>query len=216
MPTEELEHELRRAFARAATDFQDPERAGQRLLQRNYRPGHDHRRLAAGIASAATVAALALGLGLGGVFGSAPARGTGTIQTTAFTLVEHSNGTATLTINQKVLFEPSVLQSDLQADGIPAIVTTGSFCSSDPAPPGFGQIVTFDTSPPSITINPAAIPAGTELSFGNFQVSQSSGRTVVGLIDTNSHACTSTPTAPLTHGAGLVVGWAVSPAKAGS
>jgi hypothetical protein len=113
---------------------------------------------------------------LAGTFGSAPARGTSTIQTTAFTLVEHS----------------------------------------DPAPAGFDQVVTFDTSPPSITINPAAIPAGAELSFGNFQVSQDSGRTMVGLIDTNSHTCASTATAPLTHGAGLVVGWAISPARAGS
>jgi hypothetical protein len=216
MPTEELEHELRRAFTRAAADFRDPEQAGQRLLQRDYRPGHDHRRLAVSITSVTAAATVALGLGLAGTFGSAPAHGTGTIQTTAFTLVEHANGTATLTINQKVLFEPSVLQSDLQADGIPAVVTTGSFCSSDPAPAGFDQVVTFETSQPSITINPAAMPAGTELSFGNFQLSRERFQTVVGLIDMNSHACTSTPTAALTHGAGLVVGRAASPAKAGS
>jgi hypothetical protein len=216
MPTEELEHELRRAFTRAAADIRDPEQAGQRLLQRNYRPGHDHRRLAAGVTSVTAAAAVALGLGLAGAFGSTPAHGTGTIQTTAFTLVEHSNGTATLTINPNVLFEPTVLQSDLQEDGIPAIITMGSFCSSDPAPVGFDQVVTFDKSPPSITINPAAMPAGTELSVGDFQVAQGHLQTLVGLINTNSHACTSSPTAALTHGGGFIVGLAASPAKAGA
>ena len=44
-----------------------------------------------------TAAAAVLGLGLSWAFGSAPARGTGTIRTTAFTLVKNANGTATLT-----------------------------------------------------------------------------------------------------------------------
>ena len=39
MPTDELEHELRRAIASAAAEYQHPEQARQRLLQRNYRPG---------------------------------------------------------------------------------------------------------------------------------------------------------------------------------
>jgi hypothetical protein len=115
-----------------------------------------------------------------------------------------------------VLFEPSTLQRDLRQDGIPAIVTAGSFCSSDAVPAGFNQVVTFSTSPPSITIAPAAVPAGTELSFGNFQRPQGHLQTDAGLIDTNSYTCTSTATAPLTHGAGLVVGWGPGPAKAGS
>jgi hypothetical protein len=49
---------------------------------------------------------------------------------------------------------------------------------------------------PTVTINPAAIPAGTELSFGNFQLANG-GRTLIALIDTGSYTCTSTaPTAP--------------------
>jgi hypothetical protein len=85
-------------------------------------------------------AGVALGLGL---TGSAPAHATGTIQTAAFTLVGNSDGTATLTINPNVLLEPTTLQSDLARDGIPAMVTVGSFCSSDPAPAGFLQVVSF-------------------------------------------------------------------------
>ena len=198
MPTEELENELRRAFARAAADIPEPEQARQRLLQRNYRPGRGHRQLAAGIAVATAAAAVVLGLGLTGAFGSAPApaRGVGTIRTAAFTLVEHANGTATLTIKPGSILDPDTLQNDLRQNGIPAIVTTGSFCSSDPTPPGFSQVVTGQKQPRTITINPAAMPPGTELSFGNFRVA-AGPETAIQLIDTNSYTCTSTaPTAP--------------------
>ena len=157
------------------------------------------RQLAAGITAATATAAMVLGLGLTGIFGPAPARGTGTIRTTAFTLVKHANGTATLTINLFGVLEPSTLQSDLQQDGIPAIVTTGSFCSSAPAPAGFTQVVT--TAGPkgsrTMTINPAAMPAGTELSFGYFHTAPTVGTpagaaTAIALIDTNSYNCAST------------------------
>ena len=198
MPTEELENELRRAFARAAADIPEPEQARQRLLQRNYRPGRGHRQLAAGIAVATAAAAVVLGLGLTGAFGPAPApaRGLGTIRTAAFTLVEHANGTATLTIKPGSILDPDTLQNDLRQYGIPAIVTTGSFCSSDPTPPGFSQVVTGQKQPRTITINPAAMPPGTELSFGNFRVS-AGPETAIQLIDTNSYTCTSiAPTAP--------------------
>jgi len=211
MPTEELENELRGALARAAADIQDPEQAGQRLLGRDYRPGRGHRRLAAG-AAATAAGAVALSLGLTGAFGSAPARGSGTIRTTAFTLVEQPNGTASLSINPNVLLEPSTLQSDLQQDGIPAMVHTGSFCSSEPTPAGFHQVVTVQRSvtvkrsPATLTINPAAIPVGTELSFGFFQLSQGL-ETAIGLVYTNSYTCTSTATAGALPGAGLAVVW---------
>jgi len=196
MPTEELEDELRRAFARAAAGIPEPEQARQRLLQRDYRPGRGHRQLAAGITAATAAAAVVLGLGLTGAFGSAPARGTGTIRTAAFTLVEHANGTATLTIKPGSILDPDTLQNDLRQYGIPAIVTTGRFCSSHPTPPGFSQVVTRQKQPRTITINPAAMPAGTELSFGNFRVA-AGPETAIQLIDTNSYTCTSTaPTAP--------------------
>jgi len=205
MPTEELENALRSALARAAADIQDPTQARQRLLGRDYRPGRGHRRLGAGITASTAAAGVVLGLGLTGAFGPAAVSGTGTIRTTAFTLVKQANGTVTLTIHPGVLLEPGSLQRDLQQDGIPAKVTTGSFCSSDPAPAGFNKVVnavvpglkgTPMTANPTLTINPAAMPAGTELSFGYFQLSPGQ-ETVAGLIDTSSYACTSTaPTTP--------------------
>ena len=210
MPTDELEHELRRAIASAAAGYQHPEQARQRLLQRSYRPGSGHRRLTAGITAAAVAGSVALGLGLSGGLGSSPAAGTGTIRTAAFTLTRNANGTATLTINPQVLFDPSTLQSDLAHYGIPAKVTTGSFCSSDPAPSGFSQVVTFSPAfqgdggqrhvqNPTVTINPA-MPAGTELSIGAFQVANGDN-TALALINTNSYTCTSTaPTTPPSSG----------------
>jgi hypothetical protein len=128
------------------------------------------RQIPGAVTALAVVAAAgtALALGLTGVLGAAPARSTDTIRTMAFTLVKHANGTATLTINRKVLLEPGTLQSDLARDGIRAMVTVGRFCSSDPAPAGWTKVMSFPGSPAdpgpvrSVVINPAAMPAGTE------------------------------------------------------
>jgi hypothetical protein len=133
--------------------------------------------------------------------GSPSAHGTGTIRTAAFTLVSNANGTATLTINPTVLLKPGILQRDLAHDGIPAMVRVGSFCSSDPAPAGFTKVVSFQGSH-AVTINPAAMPAGTELSFGNVQLTNGK-QTFFTLIDTGSYACTTAPTTPSGDGAWL-------------
>ena len=161
-----------------------------------------HRLSAVASVSVAAAAGTALALGLTGVPG--PARTPGTIRTAAFTLVSNSDGTATLTINPKELLDPAALQSDLAQYGIPAKVTSGSFCSSDPAPAGFSQVVpgqpagsgTRTPQPvvqPTITIDPSAMPAGAELSIGYFQLSSGEQQANVVLIDTSSYTCTSTP-----------------------
>jgi hypothetical protein len=183
-----------------------------------------HRRLAAGITAAAAAGAVVLGLGLSGALGSAAAHKTealgsttahgktGTIRTAAFTLTRNANGTDTLTINPQVLLDPSTLQDDLTQYGIAAKVTIGSFCSSDPSPAGFRQVVTFYPSSglispaqhPTVTIDPAAMPAGTELSFGNFQLADGQ-ETALTLIDTNSYTCASTSPTIAQHVQGVVV-----------
>ncbi len=168
------------------------------------------RRLSAVAGLSVTAAAgTALALGLTGVLG--PARTSGTIRTAAFTLVSNANGTATLTLSPGELLDPAALQSDLAQYGIPAKVTTGSICSSNPAPAGFSQVVSsYPAGPstatpqngihPTITIDPAAMPAGTELSVGNFQLSSGeySGQQQADLvlIDTSSYTCSSTPPDP--------------------
>ena len=161
-----------------------------------------HRLSAVAGASVAAATGTALALGLTGALG--PARTPGTIRTTSFTLVSNSNGTATLTINPKELLDPAALQSDLAQYGIPANVTSGSFCSSDPAPAGFSQVVPGQPAgsstgtpqtggQPTITIDPSAMPAGAELSIGYFQLSPGEQQANVVLIDTSSYTCTSTP-----------------------
>jgi hypothetical protein len=142
----------------------------------------------------AAVTGTVLGLGLAGVFGPAPARSVGTIRTVAFTLTRNANGTDTLTINPLVLLEPGTLQNDLAQYGVPAVVDTGRFCSSNPAPAGFSKVVSLSMNGPSqdqtITIDPSAMPAGTKLSFGSLVLPT---ETAVTLIDTNSYTCTNTP-----------------------
>jgi hypothetical protein len=162
---------------------------------------------AAGLSVAGAAAGTALALGLTGVLG--PARTSGTIRTAAFTLASSANGTATLTINPKELLDPAALQSDLAQYGIPAKVTSGSLCTSDPAPAGFSQVVSQNwpstVTPgsgvqPTITIDPSAMPAGTELSIGDFQLTsgEAAGEQQADfvLIDTSSNTCSSTPPDP--------------------
>ncbi len=165
------------------------------------------RRLSAVAGLSVAAAGTALAVGLTGVLG--PTRTPGTIRTASFTLASNANGTATLTINPKELLDPAALQSDLAHDGIPAKVTSGSFCSSDPHPAGFAQVVSVNwpsnVSPqsgvqPTITIDPSAMPAGAELSVGYFQLSSGEAagqqQADVVLIDTSSNTCTSTPPDP--------------------
>jgi hypothetical protein len=189
-----------------------------------------HRLSAVAGLSVAAAAGTALALGLTGVLG--PARAPGTIRTASFMLVSNPNGTATLTINPKELLDPAALQSDLAQYGIPAKVTTGILCSSYPAPTGFSQVVSsYPAGPstatpqngvqPAITIDPAAMPAGTELSVGDFQLSSGEQQADLVLIDTSSYTCDSTPPGPNglpdgygpSDGAGLLYG---GPGPAGS
>jgi hypothetical protein len=182
-----------------------------RLSQLRKRP------VTAGLAVTAAVACLvALGFGLSGGLRPAPSPGTGTIRTSAFTLTRYANGTDKLTINADVISEPGTLQDDLAEFGIPAIVTTGSFCSSSPAPDGFSRVVTLhpglrgDGRPhgngnPTITINPAAIPAGAELSFGIFQPPSGPGPlTAIALTDAGSYTCSGTVPVTLPPGGALL------------
>ena len=211
---------LARELRESLTGIAAPQRPPLETITARSRAHRRHRLTRiAGLSAAGVAAGTALALGPTGVFGSAPARGTGTIRTAAFTVVEHADGTATVTINNalQVLLDPSALRRALQQDRIPALVTAGSFCSSDPVPAGLAQVLpnwrsaiaSFNvpagpaqvhpgTTAPSFTINPAAMPAGTELSFGNFQLlSLSRIETIIELIDTNSYTCASTaPPAP--------------------
>jgi hypothetical protein len=108
------------------------------------------------------------------------------------------------------VFDPAALQRALAQHGIPALVKTGTYCSSDPAVPapvgrrvlsiprGIPDIVQTGNWPvnpsqlaPSVdpitmVLDPAAMPSGTELFIGNFDL----GHTVfAGVIYTDSRSC---------------------------
>lgn len=208
----ELTSELQRMADGAASQARPPA-AAEIIRQGDRRRRRSLTRQSLGGLSAVGVVGAGVALGLG-LTGSGPAYATGTIRTAAFTLVNNANGTATLTINNYVLFEPGTLQSDLAQDGIPAKVTVGSFCSSDPAPASASQVVSVPKiqpgEAPTVTIDPRAMPAGTELSFGNFQLANG-GRTFIAVIDQGSYTCTST--APTAARGDAVFGFSRSPSR---
>jgi hypothetical protein len=217
-------HELRDSLSGVAM----PERPRLEAITARGRARRRHRlSRAAGMSVAGVAAAAALALTLTGALGSAPSRSLapGTIRTVAFKIVKNLDGKATLTLNPNEFLDPATLQSDLAEYGLPAKVTSGSFCSSDPAPAGFSQVVALPPREapvtaqsgvqPTITFDPAAMPAGTELSFGYFQLSGGAQQASFALIDTSSYSCTSTPPGPAgpPDGAQLLYG---GPGPAGS
>lgn len=190
------------------------------VIKRRGRAGR-RRRLsqAAGLSATGIVAAVVLAVGLTGLTDRGSS--TATIRTAAYTLRHNANGTDTLTLNPVELFNPSQLQSDLAQYGIPAMVTSGSYCTTTPEPAGFSQVVSGPgpgtwqqgSGPqPSITIDPSQMPSGTELSVGVFQTPAPQNpdelQADMDLIDTSSYTCTSTPPTlgPDTPGLGVAYG----------
>jgi hypothetical protein len=170
-----------------------------------------HRRLAQ-LSVAGVAASGALAFGVAAVLGAtspAPARARGTIRTAAFTLARNADGTAALALNQDQVFNPSALQQALAHAGIPALVQTGIFCTSTPPPPSNGVVSVqlpggrpvakstpghqHPVPPDAVTvINPAAMPAGTELSFTYVKHDRALAE---GLIYDSAHTCSSAPPA---------------------
>lgn len=135
---------------------------------------------------------------------------TNSIQTAGFVLTANANGTVTLTMNQ--VLDPAALQQALQGHGIPVLVKTDTDCTSNPAAPDPTSIGVLTTQPPfpsgaaglvpapagspgtlpssahiQTVINPAAIPAGTELFF---DYAPGDNLVAVGLINPHSYTCT--------------------------
>lgn len=122
-----LTQELRDSLAELAVPGRPP-LAAITSRGRGYR-----RRRLAGLGVPGAAAVIALVLVLTGVFGAAPGRGPGTVQTADFTLTSYTNGTVGLTLKQ--LFDPGALQQALAKAGIPALVRTNTYCASHPAAP---------------------------------------------------------------------------------
>jgi hypothetical protein len=154
--------------------------SGQPALGEIMSRGRAHRRRrilrTTGVSVASIAAGSALTLGLTGALGgtAVTSRAGTTVQGTAFTLTANSNGTDTLTLNRDQVFNPAALQQALAEKGIPALVRTFTpglkltGCGSSPAQNVWKVLRntgTPDGKLRTMTINPAAMPAGTELYF---------------------------------------------------
>jgi hypothetical protein len=205
-------HELRDALSGVAV----PERPRLEAITARGRARRRRRRSGAvRLSVLGAAAAAAVAVTLTGAHGRASTLGT--IRTAAYTLTHNQNGTDTLTLNPGELFNPAQLQSDLAKYSIPAKVTTGSYCTSDPEPAGISQVVSGpgpgtwqkgSGKQPALTIDPSAIPSGTALSVGDFQLTTGEQQADMDLIDTSSYSCTSTPPTlgPGTPGLGVLYG----------
>jgi len=126
------------------------------------------------------------------------------------------NGTDTLTLTMSQVLDPATLQQALTEHGIPALVKSGTYCTSSPAPADPVSAGVLSIQPPAgsphetvpapsgptpsqvsqmaahtvTVINPGAIPSGTELFFG---YSSSDHAVFTDLIDINSYTCSDTP-----------------------
>ena len=223
-----LSRELRDALSELAVPERPPLAAITRMGV-----AHQRRRLAgfAGLSVTGAAVGAALVLGLTGALGAVPARNAGsthvaapnptttvgTVQTQGFILTSNVNGTDTLTLTMNQILNPTTLQHGLTQYRIPALVKTGTYCTSNPAPPdpvSAGVLSPFQ--PPSgvphtmvpapsgpapsevqqmdantvTVINPAAMPSGTELFFG---YSTNIHAVFTDLIYTSSYTCSSNP-----------------------
>jgi hypothetical protein len=113
------------------------------------------------------------------------------IRTSSYTLVSDTSGKVKLTIKPGKLFRSAELQSDLARYGIPAKVTKGRLCTSDPEPVGLRKVVSFSVPHQTLTFDPSRIPAGEELSIGRFWLRRHAQLVEVVLIKTGSFSCTS-------------------------
>jgi hypothetical protein len=126
-------------------------------------------KLSAAVIGCAAIAAAAIGLT---ATDHRPGR-TPNAQLAAFTLRDGPAGSTILTLHKGAQYrlDPDALRNALADHGIPALVTVGKSCDTNPQPQGLDEVVTtYRQSSGEVftTINPAAIPAGAELSIGYF------------------------------------------------
>jgi hypothetical protein len=143
------------------------------------------------LSAAATVGCIAIALVALGLDANHGTPGTPNARLVAFTLSTETGGSTSLTLHKGAQYrlDPDALRRALADHGIPALVTVGKTCDTNPEPAGLDQVVTAyrqSSGDVFITINPAAIPAGAELSIGYFP-----SHTSYGLIEQHApRSCT--------------------------
>jgi hypothetical protein len=141
------------------------------ILAKARRHRRSRRLVMAGAASAAM-----LGLGLTAAVSSVGTNhppGPAAAQLAAFSISSGPRGASSLTLRkgEQYRLNPVALRQALAQHDVPALVTLGKTCDSKPEPEGLDQAVTPQRHPDgsvTLTINPAAMPAGSELSIGYY------------------------------------------------
>jgi hypothetical protein len=128
------------------------------------------RRVRRGLAGAgATGVALGVSLALA-VGGSGPAATARSVHVNLDAWSVNTLPGGLVYVDVRELFQPALLRQTLAQAGVPAIVTFGEFCTgaSGGGPGNLGQVLgkSGQGGEPKLTIKPAAIPAGSELSIG--------------------------------------------------
>ena len=151
----------------------------------------------AGAGAAATIAVTVALLAVTGSGGSPSADRPAAPQLVAFTVESGPNGSSVLTLRKGAQYrlDPDALQQALAQHGITAVVNVGKMCDTNPEPGGLDQVISsrrLADDSVFTTFNPAAMPAGSQISIGYFPTF-----TDFALIqDGASLHCTTNPGAP--------------------
>jgi len=99
--------------------------------------------------------------------------GPATPRLAAFTVESGPNGSSTLTLRKGTQYrlDPDALGQALAQHGISAVVNVGKMCDTSPEPSGLDQVISsrrLADGSVFTTFNPAAMPAGSEISIGYF------------------------------------------------
>ncbi|HZQ56963.1 MAG TPA: hypothetical protein VFA84_02940 [Acidimicrobiales bacterium] len=165
----------------------------------------------AAAAGAVVVAATLAVVGVGS--GSSPSSGHGArTELVAFTVVSGPNGSTALTLRKGAQYrlDPEALRQALAQHGIPAVVNIGKMCDTPDEPSGLDEAISsrrLADGSVYTTFDPAAVPAGAEISIGYFPAF-----TTFSLIEDGGPLhCTTNPRAP----SGTGPGGHVQPVPAG-
>ena len=134
-----------------------------------------HRRRVIGLAATASATAVAVALGLTGITSSGTTPSSpSTARLAAFTVTNAPHGQSIMTLRKGAQYrlDPIALRQALASHGIPAVVNVGTMCDTDPEPSsGLDQVISSNRQADGsviTTFDPAALPAGTEISIGYF------------------------------------------------
>ena len=139
------------------------------------------RRLRRGLAGAgATGVALGVGLALA-AGGGGPAASPRSVHVNLAAWSVNSLPGGLVYVNVRELVQPDLLRQTLAQAGVPAIVTFGEFCTQAHGSDAAGNLdqvlgKTAAGGEPKVTIKPAAIPAGSELSIGIVHIATPDGK----------------------------------------